>query len=99
MTITRCYAINRDIDGDCPGSMCHSARLAQRNPPAKHELAKKSLNDEKELKRRVEIFWKFLFSEFRLKNEYFSEIQKTAILTEKVEKGRTTANIAKTVAR
>ena len=26
MTITRCYAINRDIDGDCPGSMCHSAR-------------------------------------------------------------------------
>ena len=26
MTITRCHAINRDIDGDCPGSMCHSAR-------------------------------------------------------------------------
>ena len=29
LTITRCYAINKDIDGDCPGSMCHSDRLAQ----------------------------------------------------------------------
>ena len=30
LTITRCYAINEDIDRDCPGSMCHSPGLAQR---------------------------------------------------------------------
>ena len=36
-TITRCYAINGDIDGDCPESMCHSAGLEQHNLPAQHE--------------------------------------------------------------
>ena len=56
LTITRCYAINRDIDGDCPGSMCHSARLAQRNLPTKHEIERKGLNSGKVLKRRVELF-------------------------------------------
>ena len=47
--ITRCYAINRDIDGDFPGIVCHSARLAQRNLPTKHELERKGLNSEKVL--------------------------------------------------
>ena len=56
LTITRCYAINRDIDGDFPGSVCHSARMAQRNLPAEHEKTISALNDERVLKRRVEIF-------------------------------------------
>ena len=73
--------------------MCHSARLAQRNLPAKHKLARKGLNDKKVLRRRVEKFWKFLFSKFRFSSGYFSETQKTAILTEKGEKVRTTANL------
>ena len=34
LTITRCYAINGDIDENCPGSMCNSARLTQSNIPA-----------------------------------------------------------------
>ena len=34
LTITRRYAINRDSEGDCPGSMCHSPGLAQRNLPS-----------------------------------------------------------------
>ena len=44
LTITRCYAINRDIDGDCPGSLCHSARLAQRNLPTQHTNRNRGLN-------------------------------------------------------
>ena len=56
LTITPCYAINRDIDGDCPGSMCHSVRLAQRNLPRKHESERKGLNSEKVLEGRVEVF-------------------------------------------
>ena len=56
LTITRCYAINRDIDGDCPGSMCHSARLAQRNLPATRKKRNKGLSNEKLLRRRVGIF-------------------------------------------
>ena len=36
--------------------MCHSARLAQRNLPAKHEKTIKGLNDEKVLRRRVKKF-------------------------------------------
>ena len=66
--------------------MCHSARVAQRNLPAKHEKTIKGLNDEKMLRRRVEIFGNFKFSKFRLSNEYFSEIQKPALLTKKVKK-------------
>ena len=54
--ITWCYAIIRDIDGDGLGSMCHSARLAQRNLSTEHERRIKGLNDKKVLKRRVEIF-------------------------------------------
>ena len=34
LTITRCYAINEDIDGDFPRSMCHSPGLAQRSLPS-----------------------------------------------------------------
>ena len=56
LTITRCYAINRDIDWDCPGSMCHSARLAQSNLPTKHESERKDLNSGKLLERRVDVF-------------------------------------------
>ena len=58
LTITRCYAINRDcrIDGDCPGSMCHPSGLAQCNFPAKNERTIRGLNDEKVLRRRVETF-------------------------------------------
>ena len=37
----------------------------------------------------------FLFLKFRLEEEYFSEIRKTAILTEKVTKIRTTTEIVK----
>ena len=51
--ITRCYAINGDIDGDCPGSMCHSAGLAQRNLPATQEARTKGLSNKKMLRRRV----------------------------------------------
>ena len=31
------YAINGEIEEDCPGSMCHSPGLAQRNLPLQHE--------------------------------------------------------------
>ena len=34
----------------------HSARLAQRNLPTKHESEKKGLNSKKVLERRVEVF-------------------------------------------
>ena len=39
MTITRCDAINGDIDGDCSG------RLAQQNLPAQHEVRIRGLSD------------------------------------------------------
>ena len=61
LTITRCYAINRDIDGDCPGSMCHSASLAQRNLPATRKKTNKGLSNEQVLRRRVGIFYSFYF--------------------------------------
>ena len=66
-----CYAINRDIDGDCPGSICHSARLAQRNFPTKHELERNGLNSEKVLERSVEIFWKFQLFKFSINERVF----------------------------
>ena len=69
--MTRCYAINRDIDGDCLGSMCHSARLAQRNLSAEQERKIKGLNDEKVLKRRVKIFYKFQFFEISINERVF----------------------------
>ena len=53
--MNRCYAINGDIDGDCPGSVGHSARLAQRNLLTKREFERKGPNSEKVLERRVEI--------------------------------------------
>ena len=85
--------INRDIDGDCP----------------EHELERKGLNSEKKARKKgrniledfdppSKIFWKEgrnILSKFRLSNGYFSEIRKTAILTEKAEKNRTTANLVK----
>ena len=37
LTITRRYAINVYIEKDCPGSMCHSPGLAQRNLLSQHE--------------------------------------------------------------
>ena len=42
--------------GTCPGSMCHSARLAQRDLPAGQEKTTKGLSNEKGLRRRVGIF-------------------------------------------
>ena len=80
--------------------MCHSARLAQRNLPAKHKKTIKGLNDKKKAaKEDRNILEVFFSSKLRLSNEYFSEIPKTAILPEKGGKVRTTANIVKTVAR
>ena len=35
MKITRSYAVDGDIEGDCPGNMCHSAGLSQSNPPTR----------------------------------------------------------------
>ena len=57
--ITRCYVINGDIDGDCPGSRCHSARRAQPNLPAQRENRIGVLNDHLLVKRRVKKFWNF----------------------------------------
>ena len=37
LTISRRYAINADIEVDCPGSMCHSLGMAQQNLPSQHE--------------------------------------------------------------
>ena len=49
LAITLRYAINRDIEGDCPGSLCHSPGLAQRkwNLPSQHE------NDVRGLSRHI----------------------------------------------
>ena len=71
LTITRCYAINEDIDGDCPGSMCHSAGLTQRNLPVQHENRIRGLNDHLLVKRRVRIFWDFKFSKIRIVTSHF----------------------------
>ena len=72
--------------GTCPGSMCHSARLAQRNLPAGQKKTTKGLSNKKVLLRRVEIFRKFKFLKFRLTGKFFSENKKTAVLTKKNEK-------------
>ena len=45
LTITRCYAINGEIERECPGSMCHSPGLAQRNLPSQHENDIRGLSD------------------------------------------------------
>ena len=57
--------------GTCPGSMCHSARLAQRNLPAGQKKTTKALSDKKVLQKRVEIFRKFKFLKFLLTGKYF----------------------------
>ena len=54
-----------------------------------------ALTTEKCLKGGSKYCGSFNFLKFRLTSEYFSEIRKTAILTEKGEKIRTTANIVK----
>ena len=66
LTITRCYAIHGDIDGDCPGSVSHSARLAPRNLPVRHENRNRGFSDKKLLQRRVRNFWNFDFQKFDL---------------------------------
>ena len=81
--------------GTCPGSMCHSARLAQRNLAAGQKKTTKGLRNKKVLRRRVEIFRKFKFLKFRLTGKYFSEIQKDGHFDEKERKNRTTTNIVK----
>ena len=47
--------------GTCPGIMCHSARLAQRDLPAGQKKTTEGLSNEKVLRRRVGIFWNFYF--------------------------------------
>ena len=47
LKITRRYAINVDIEGEFPGSMCHYPGLAQRNLPPQYE------NDIRGLSRHV----------------------------------------------
>ena len=81
--------------GTCPGSMCHSARLAQRNLPTGQKKTTKGLINKKVLRRRVEIFRKFKFLKIRLTGKYFSEIQKDGHFDEKERKNRTTTNIEK----
>ena len=73
LTITRCDAINEYIDGDCPGSVCHSPGLAQRNLLSQHEKDIRGLSDRVWLKRSLEFFD---FRKFELKR-YISE--KTAM--------------------
>ena len=72
--------------GTCPWSMCHSARLAQRNLPAGQKKTTKGLSNKKVLRKRVEIFRKFKFLKFRLTDKYFSEIQKDGHFDEKERK-------------
>ena len=76
-------------------SLCHSARLAQRNLPAGQKKTAKGLSNKKMLRKMVEIFRKFKFSKFRLTGKYFSEIQKEGHFDEKEQKNRTTTNIVK----
>ena len=64
MLINRCYVINGEIEGDCPGVMSHTAKLAQRNPAAQHECRIRGLSDWKLLQRRVRIFWCLNFQKF-----------------------------------
>ena len=71
--------------GTCPGSMCHSVRLAQRNLQAQKKTTK-GLSNKKVLRRRVEIFRKFKFFKFRLTGKYFSEIQKDGHFDKKERK-------------
>ena len=42
--------------GTCPGSICHSARLAERDLPAGQKKTNKGLINEKVLRRGVGIF-------------------------------------------
>ena len=70
----------------CPGSMCHSARLAQRNLLVGQKKTTKVLSNKKVLRRRVEIFRKFKFLKFRLTGKLFSEIQKDGHFDEKKTK-------------
>ena len=52
----RCPSVGRFKGFQIACNLCHSARLAQRNLPGKHEKMIKGLNDEKVLRRRVEMF-------------------------------------------
>ena len=81
--------------GTCPGSICHSARLAQSNLPVGQKMTTKGLSNTKGLRRRVEIFRKYKFLKFRLTAKYFSEIQIDGHFDEKERKNRTTTNIVK----
>ena len=47
-------------------TVCHSARLAPRNLPARHENRNRSLSDKKLLRRRVRILWSFNYQKFDL---------------------------------
>ena len=64
MTMTRCYAINRDIDGDLSGEYVPFCQMAQRNLPATRKRTNKGLINEKVLRMRVEIFRNFYFQNF-----------------------------------
>ena len=65
LMITRRYAINVDIERDCPGSMRHSPGLLQQNLPSQHE------NDVRGLSRHI--FQKKIFrKKFELRR-YISE--------------------------
>ena len=56
LKITRGYAFNGDIEGDCPGSMCHSARLTPPNPPTSKKKSINGVNDVLIKKKRVGTF-------------------------------------------
>ena len=51
LTINRRYAINVDIEGDCPASMCHSPGLDQRNLMSQHKKDLRGLSDHVVMKR------------------------------------------------
>ena len=53
--------------GTCPGSMCHSAGLAQRNLPATRKKTNKGLR--KIIAKEGRSVLEFLFLKFRLKSE------------------------------
>ena len=81
--------------GTCPGSMSHSARLAQRNLPARQKKTTKGLSNKKVLRRRVEIFRKFKFFKISIDGQVFLRNKKDGHFDEKERKNRTTTNIVK----
>ena len=57
--------------GTCPGSMCHSAKLAQRDLPAGQEKTTKCVSNKTVLRRRVETFRKLKFFKISIDGQVF----------------------------